>query len=113
MVARIQAAKGDYVLVDARSDKEFKLWHLPGAISIPYRDIVAPENLSKLPKDKDIIVYCNSGQESSKVLAILRMLDYRAFSMKWGMLGWRTVPSTSAALKAIADGTAGNFPVVQ
>ncbi len=112
VLARIQAAKSDYVLVDVRSEKEFKLWHLPGAIGIPYREIVAPENLAKLPTDKDVIVYCNSGQESAKVLSILRMLDYRAFSMKWGMLGWRTVPSTSAALKAIADGTSGTFPVV-
>lgn len=113
VLARIQAGKNDYVLVDVRSEKEFRLWHLPGAIGIPATTVVVPENLAKLPKDKDVIVYCNAGHDSAKVLSILRMLDYRAFGMKFGMLGWHTVPVTPAALKAIADGTSGTFPVVQ
>jgi rhodanese-related sulfurtransferase len=113
VLARIQAGKNDYVLVDVRPEKEFKLWHLPGAIGIPATTIAASESLSRLPRDKDIILYCNAGHDSAKVLSILRLLDYRAFGMKFGMLGWHTVPVTPAALKAIADATAGTLPIVQ
>jgi rhodanese-related sulfurtransferase len=113
VLARIQAGKNDFVLIDVRTEKEFKLWHLPGAVGIPATTMVLPENLSTLPKDKDIILYCNAGHDSAKMLSILRLLDYRAFGMKFGMLAWHTVPVTPAALKAIADATAGTFPVVQ
>lgn len=113
VAARLRASKGDFVLVDLRTDKEFKAWHLPGSISVPYRDIADPTSLAKLPKDKDVILYCNSGQESAKVLSILRLLDYRAWSMKWGVMAWRTVPATAAALKAIAEGTTGTLPIAQ
>jgi rhodanese-related sulfurtransferase len=64
--------KGDdsYVLVDLRSAEEYEAEHIVGAINIPaYKDkdhsdygavdrIV--EAFSKLPKDKDVIVYCYS-----------------------------------------------------
>jgi rhodanese-related sulfurtransferase len=110
VLARINSGKKDFVLVDVRSFKEFKTWHLPQAINIPYREIAELENLAKLPKDKEVILYCNSGHESTKVLSVLRMLDYKAFGMKWGMIAWKQVPATSAALKAIADGVNGSFP---
>lgn len=110
ILARIQSGKNDFVLVDVRSSKEFKAWHLPQAINIPYRFIAELENLAKLPKDKEIILYCNAGHESTKALSILRMLDYKAFSMKWGMIAWKQVPATTAALKAIAEGVNGSFP---
>ncbi len=107
---RLQSGKSDFVLVDVRSEKEFELWHLPGAISIPVREIAEPRSLAKLSREREIILYCNSGHESTKALSLLRILDYPAFSMKWGMMGWRTVPATAAALRAIAEGTTGSFP---
>ena len=108
---KLKSGVKDFLLVDVRSTREFNVGHIPGAISIPYRDIVAPENLAMLPKDKEIILYCNSGHESTKVLSILRMLGYNVNGMKWGMMGWNVVPSTGAALKAIAVGTSGIFPM--
>lgn len=108
---RIKSGVKDFLLVDVRSTKEFNVGHIPGAISIPYLDIVDPKNLALLPKDKEIILYCNSGHESTKVLSILRMLGYNVNGMKWGMMGWNIVPSTGAALKAIAAGTSGTFPM--
>lgn len=107
---RIKSGKNDFVLVDVRSEKEFRQWHLPGAIGIPYRDIADPTNLAKLPKDKDIILYCNSGHEESKALPVLGMLGYRAYGLKWGLMGWRTVPSTGAVLKAVSGSLEGKYP---
>lgn len=109
----LQSGSKSFLLVDVRSYKEFKGGHLPGAINIPYRDIVDPNNLALFPRDKEIILYCNSGHESTKVLSVLRMLGYNVYGMKWGMMGWNVVPSTSAALKAIAAGTTGNYPLVK
>lgn len=108
---RISSGKKDTLLVDVRSAKEYKSGHIPGAINIPLFDIAAKESLALLPSDREIIVYCNSGHESSKALTILRLLGFRAFGMKWGMMGWRYVSATSSALKAIADGVSGKYPI--
>jgi rhodanese-related sulfurtransferase len=113
VLARIQSGKADYLLVDVRTAKEFKLWHLPGAINIPNREIATPESIAKLPRDKELIVYCNSGHESSKVLSVLRILEFRALGMKWGVMAWRPVPATAATLKAIAEGTTATLPIEQ
>ncbi|MAG52525.1 MAG: hypothetical protein CMH62_01020 [Nanoarchaeota archaeon] len=64
--------KGDsnFILVDLRSDEEYEREHIVGAINIPaYRDPYTSAygdverivgEFSKLPKDKEIIVYCYS-----------------------------------------------------
>jgi rhodanese-related sulfurtransferase len=64
--------KGDtsYILIDLRSAEEYNKEHIIGAINIPayndkdHSDYGAIERIveefSKLPKDKDIIVYCYS-----------------------------------------------------
>ncbi len=108
---RIQSSAKDYVLVDVRSAKDFQAGHIPTAINIPYRDIANAQSLAKLPRDKEIILYCNSGHESTKVLSILKMLGYNAYGMKWGMMAWNVVPSTAATLKAIATGTSESYPL--
>ncbi len=64
--------KGDmnFILVDLRSQEEYEKEHIIGAISIPaYKDRDTSDygavdrivgEFSKLPKDKDVIVYCYS-----------------------------------------------------
>lgn len=37
-----------------------------------------------MPSNKPIIVYCWTGQHSSQVTAYLNMLDYEAYSLKFG-----------------------------
>ncbi len=60
----------DFVLVDLRSQEEYEKEHISGAINIPaYKDKDTSDYgavdrivgaFAKLPKDKDIIVYCYS-----------------------------------------------------
>jgi len=40
--------------------------------------------LKYLPTDKQIIVYCWTGQTSSQITAYLNMLGYEAYSLKFG-----------------------------
>jgi rhodanese-related sulfurtransferase len=85
---RIQSGKNDFVIVDVRvpKDKKFDQGHLPGAIFIASDQFARPENLAKLPKDKDIIVHCDTGQVQNKILTVLHMLGYdKAYAMKMGL----------------------------
>ncbi len=50
------------VLLDVREEWEYRYVRFPGAIHIPLSRL--PENLEKIPSDRDIIVYCHTGIRS-------------------------------------------------
>lgn len=113
VVARIKSGKGDFVIVDVRvpKDRKFDKGHLPGAIFAAPFDIAKPETLAKLPKDKDIIVHCDTGQQQNKVVAALRMMGYNAYAMRFGYMSWSPAPPTGITLDAIAASYSRNYPV--
>lgn len=113
LLERIKAGNDDFVLVDVRAPKEktYDQGHLPGALFISFKDVAKPENLAKLPKNKDIILYCNTGHEENKALTVLRLLGYRAYALKWGYMAWKTATPTAMTLKAIEGSILTSYPV--
>lgn len=69
-------------LLDIRKAEDFANGHIEGAINIPMGAVGA--NLDKLPKDKQIIVNCYSGQTSGQTVAVLKMAGYNAITVKGG-----------------------------
>jgi hydroxyacylglutathione hydrolase len=65
----------DIVLVDVREEKQVKEeGMIDGAVNVPFDAV--KENLDKLPKDKTIALYCNSGTKSVEVAKELEGLGY-------------------------------------
>ena len=59
--------------------------HIPGAFQFtPYASLGINQMLENLPTNKQIVVYCWTGQHSSQVTAYLNMLGYDAVSLKFG-----------------------------
>ncbi|HNX24280.1 MAG TPA: rhodanese-like domain-containing protein [Spirochaetota bacterium] len=58
----IDGNKSDYVLVDVRDASEYRQGHIPTAINIPSEKFASESGI--LPKNKKIIVYCNTGSRS-------------------------------------------------
>jgi hypothetical protein len=54
--ARQLYGQPNVVMVDARTAEEFKGPRVKGAVNAPSTDM---SKLSQLPKDKDLIIYCN------------------------------------------------------
>lgn len=55
--AKARRAKGeDMLLVDVRPLESYKLEHIAGAISSPWRDL--PEGHALLPKERLLLLYC-------------------------------------------------------
>jgi len=75
----------DFYILDIRKPEVFKKGHLPGAKNIFWLDLLKPENLKKLPRDKKILVYCYVGHTSSQILVLLKLLGYNVISLKYGM----------------------------
>jgi len=57
------------VIVDVRTEREFKSGHITGAINIPLDQL--PQKMSRLKKDKPIITCCASGMRSATAKKIL------------------------------------------
>ena len=72
--ALIKGGKQDHVIVDVRDGLEFGEGHIPTAINIPSETFAA--NSGVLPKEKEIIVYCNNGSRSSIAYRKLLKLSY-------------------------------------
>lgn len=78
-----------FILVDCRRPEQYAEGHIPGALSLPYKDIT-PEGTAHLPKDKTIVTYCSSWHcnASTKGALQLSALGFRVKEMIGGMAGW-------------------------
>ena len=56
--------KKEQVILDVRSDKEFKNGHIAGAKHIPFDELAKRVDELKDFKDTDIVIYCQSGRRA-------------------------------------------------
>ncbi len=84
-----RAQRGEILLVDVRPENEFEAGHLPGAISVPIREICG--KLRKLPKNKEIFAYCRGRYcvLSEEATALLGKQGYRAHRLEKGPLDFQ------------------------
>jgi rhodanese-related sulfurtransferase len=70
----IDSGTKDLVIVDVRDESEYKEGHIPAAINIPVETFA--EKSEVLPKEKKIVVYCNTGGRSYTAYRKLIKLAY-------------------------------------
>lgn len=76
------------VLLDVRERNEWNLGHLPNAIHIP-RGSMETKVEALIPRDKHVIVYCQSGNRSAFAADTLQQMGYEdVASMSRGIRGW-------------------------
>jgi rhodanese-related sulfurtransferase len=73
-------------MLDVRTQEEWDEYHSPNATLIPLDQLQA--RLSEVPKDKEILVVCRSGNRSQQGRDILLAAGYNATSMAGGMKDW-------------------------
>lgn len=75
---------GAYFL-DVREEDELELGHIKGAVHIPLRNLVA--ELSSIPKDKNVYVYCRTGHRSLDAVTFLKSLGVEnSYNLKGGFV---------------------------
>jgi rhodanese-related sulfurtransferase len=113
VLERIKADMGDFVILDVRMprEKKYDVAHLPGAMHAAVHELAKPETLAKLPKDKDIIVHCDTGQQQNKAVAALRMLGYKAYGMRWGYMSWQPAPPSEVTMNVINRTYTKAYPI--
>jgi len=79
---------GKVAFVDVRQAADYAKGHVKGAVNIPFGKGMQ-EQFKTLPKDKQIIVTCYTGQTAGQTVAVMRMMGYNAVSLQGGMTnGW-------------------------
>ena len=73
-------------VVDVRTQEEWDEYHAPNTTLIPLDEL--PNRLSEIPKDKEILVICRSGNRSQEGRDILLEAGYNATSMSGGLKEW-------------------------
>lgn len=80
----------DFVLLDVRSPELFIKGHLPGAINIPHRKLIA-SRLIEFPIDTLFVVYCAGPHCNGANKAAVRLsgLGRKVKEMIGGVTGWQ------------------------
>jgi hydroxyacylglutathione hydrolase len=78
----------DITLIDIRDKDEYNTEHIKRAKNIPLNQI--EKNIGKLPRDMDIMVYCQTGGRSIRAIRKLEVAGFkRLFHMHQGLRGWK------------------------
>lgn len=87
--ALVKGGKSDFVIVDVRDEMEFEEGHIPGAVNIPVEQFAAKSD--RLPKEKKVIVYCNTGSRSylayKKLIGLSYPSIYQTLFVEWKEAG--------------------------
>lgn len=75
------------LIIDARTAKEYADGHIKGAINIPFDVAVSQFNALEVRKDRDIVLYCRSGNRSGKALKSLKAAGYTKLHNAGGFNG--------------------------
>ena len=75
-------------LLDVREPEEWNEYHVPNTTLIPLGELAS--RLAELPKDREIVVVCRSGNRSQVAADLLVRQGYADVSnVQGGMLAWR------------------------
>ena len=85
-LAEKRAKKDDFVLLDVREDWEREICRIDGDVQIPMRDVRT--RFAELPKDKEIVVYCHTGNRSFWIANFLLSQGFRAKNLEGGIDEW-------------------------
>ncbi|MDU5100354.1 MAG: rhodanese-like domain-containing protein [Peptoniphilus grossensis] len=78
----------DAFIIDVREDEEvFETGTIKGSVHIPMMTV--PNNLNKIPRDREIYILCRSGRRSYEVASYLSELGYNAINLKGGIIKYK------------------------
>lgn len=76
------------MVIDARDPEQFAKGHIPGAVNMDWRQVLAKRN--SIPKDKSVLIYCNTGTLSAQAGFALRVAGWdNVRILQGGMEEWK------------------------
>lgn len=86
-------------MIDARDKDQFSKENIPGSVNIEWRRVLAER--SRIPKDKAVLIYCNTGTLSAQPGFALRLAGYEKVRiLQGGSAEWKAKGGLDAATRA-------------
>ena len=86
-------------VIDARDKDQYAKEHIPGAINIEWRQVLAKR--TSIPKDKPVLIYCNTGSLSAQAGFALRIAGHdNVRILQGGFAEWKAKGGLDAAARA-------------
>lgn len=79
----------DFSVIDVRQPGEYMYSHIPGSLLLPLPKLV--RSMASLPRDKELVFYCQSGGRSLAAAAMVEdeeITDKRLYNLRGGILAW-------------------------
>ena len=77
-----------YIILDTRTQEEYDTGHIPGAIVLPYDEVLEKAEGILTDKNQLILVYCRSGRRSKLAAEDLVKLGYTNIKEFGGIIDW-------------------------
>lgn len=88
-----------FLVIDARDKDQFARETIPGAINIEWRRVLAER--ARIPKDKPVLLFCNTGTLSAQAGFALRVAGYENVRiLQGGFAEWKSKGGLDAAARA-------------
>ena len=88
-------------VIDARDNEQYAKEHIPGAVNLEWRQVIAQRQ--SIPKEKPVLIYCNTGSLSAQAGFALRLAGYdNVRILQGGFAEWKAKGGLDAASKATA-----------
>ena len=82
--------KGNTLVIDVRTPVEFSEAHIKNAINIDYFSKSFSETISKLDKQKTILIYCAAGGRSTSACSDFKKLGFKkVYNLIGGYDDWK------------------------
>lgn len=88
-----------FLVIDARDAAQYGRGHIPGAVNMDWRRVLARRN--EIPKDRPVLIYCNTGTLSAQAAFALRVAGWENVRiLQGGMEEWKAKGGFDAASRA-------------
>lgn len=86
-------------VIDARDKDQFAKDHIPGAVNLEWRQAIAQRQ--SIPRDKPVLIYCNTGSLSAQAGFALRVAGYdNVRILQGGFAEWKAKGGFDASVKS-------------
>jgi rhodanese-related sulfurtransferase len=87
-----------YQVIDTRLAEDYAAGHIDGAIHIEWRNVLARRH--EIPRDKPVLLYCNTGAQSAQAYLTLRLAGWdNTLLLQGGLEAWRREFGTANIVK--------------
>lgn len=78
------------IIIDVRTPGEFRSGHIAGSVNIDYNAADFEKLINVLDRLKFYLIYCRSGNRSSRALEIMKKLKFKKVYDFGGIIRWKS-----------------------